>query len=199
LSSVKKSSVYTKTGDKGHTSLVGGQRVSKGDLRLHVYGELDELNCCVGQLRVLFAERTPGYIEEEQFLLVLQQNLFQLGSLFACEADQRQAFHLPVCTIKDVQDLEQMIDRLDGQLDPLRNFVLPGSGILNAQAHLCRVICRRLERNMVQYLEVHPEEIPDQALAYINRLSDYFFVLSRYCSHCEKEEEIKWIPQRSRL
>jgi cob(I)alamin adenosyltransferase len=100
--------------------------------------------------------------------------------------------------MEDIHDLEKEIDQLDEGLDPLKNFVLPGSGVLNGKAHICRAVCRRVERIMVSFHEEQQEEVPTQALMYLNRLSDYFFILSRYFTKCEQEAEIKWISQKGK-
>ena len=165
--------IYTKTGDKGQTSLIGGRRISKDDVRLEAYGTVDELNSWVG---CLVAELPAGH--DKTFLTRVQHVLFDLGSTLALDTESDDAerygidFH-PSHTAT----LEAEIDRLSESLPPLRSFVLPGGTRQAALCHLCRTVCRRAERRMYAMKTLH--EVPDEVLAYVNRLSDYFFVLAR--------------------
>jgi cob(I)alamin adenosyltransferase len=169
---MKKSKVYTKTGDDGKTSLVGGKRVSKTHERLEAYGTVDELNSFVGLLAC--------QIEDKNTLTVLsfvQHKLFDMGASLATDTETTHPKAVGVIAAEDVARLEQEIDRIDGELPPLSNFVLPGGNEAAARAHLCRTVCRRAERNIYRLAENF--DIDNQLLAFINRLSDYFFVLAR--------------------
>ena len=176
-----KSNIYTETGDNGTTSLVGGKRVKKTDIRIEAYGTVDELNAVIGLL-LSCLEKGDDY----DFLLGVQRHLFSIGAYLATE--QCSDGHL-VC-MPDVARLEEAIDRIDNQLPPLHAFVLPGGAKGAAVCHLCRTVCRRAERHIYALSDVCP--LPSDVLAYMNRLSDYFFVLSRKINICEKHEEIFW-------
>ena len=171
--------IYTKTGDLGQTSLVDGKKVSKGHLRLDTYGTADELNSHLGVL-VTHLSSSPKSQSSLQPLLEqlhkTQNLIFNLGSQLACE-DSTIAEKLPTLTTDHVQSLESWIDELQNQLPELKNFILPGGHPAAAQAHICRTVCRRLERLVVELFADQPATYP--ALPYLNRLSDYFFVISR--------------------
>ena len=177
--------IYTKTGDIGETSLFGGKRVSKAALRIESYGTIDELNAFIGFLHSrMTSPDVPSVLRQ------IQDRLFTIGSSLAADPDQAHTILPDVCE-EDVQLLESEIDRMDSQLPPLRNFILPGGHSDSAWCHILRTICRRAERRCV---ELHNEEPIDQMiLKYLNRLSDYFFVLSRYISHLEGTPEVKWM------
>jgi len=185
MTSFKKSSVYTKTGDAGMTSLVGGVRVPKTHIRLEAYGTVDELNACLGLLVTYLAD------EQDQCLVRrLQDTLFVIGSHLATDSSQSPTAKSFTISREQVQMLEHEIDRLDSSLPPLKAFVLPGGSRGAAVCHLCRTVCRRAERrilSLAQQVEISPE-----LLAYINRLSDYLFVLSRKMNQDEKKGEIFW-------
>lgn len=188
---MSKSKVYTKTGDSGQTSLVSGTRVSKGSHRLHIYGEVDELNSHLGMGHSLIkfhevAQDELGFIEE------IQARLFDLGSNLACEAEKAQKYNLPQVTSNIVLNIEEKIDELDAQLAPLKNFILPGGHPIASSFHIARTICRRIERNLVSFDEENPNQLPDNAMIFINRLSDYLFVMARYTNYLSKEKEIVW-------
>lgn len=174
--------IYTKTGDKGQTSLANGRRVSKKDPRLEAYGTADELNSWVGLLHSRLD--TPDYAEEREQLLWIQQKLFNMGALLA-EAEGEWI------TIDDVHCLEGWIDMLQEQLPPLRAFVLPGGSERIAICHLCRTVTRRLERRILEIVEQKDtdENVPIQ---WVNRLSDYFFMLARRCSKKDDMESFLW-------
>ena len=186
---MKKSLVYTRTGDKGTTGLVGGTRVKKSDPRIFLYGEVDDLNSHIGMgISFLPKDFDVSLIHE------IQTSLFDLGSNLACEKDKRAEFKLPQIKNDLIDRLEKEIDQMDSRLSPLKTFVLPG-GCLEASAfHICRTVSRKVERLMVDFEDQHAGEIPESALRLMNRLSDYFFILARYTNYLKSVEEIKWIP-----
>ena len=178
--------IYTKGGDKGTTSLFSGNRVSKAALRVAAYGDLDELNAQIGRLR----DFTQGpLIDPDTFLLIQQQNLFVIGAQLADDREGVEKLQLPN---NAAQALEEAIDRMQGKLEPLRHFLLPGGHPSVSQAHICRTVCRRAERQVVLLAE--EVELAEDILPYLNRLSDYFFVLSRYLAKLSETDEIKWLP-----
>jgi cob(I)alamin adenosyltransferase len=188
-----KSSLYTKMGDNGETGLVGGTRVSKADARIDLYGEVDELNSWVGiAITQLSSEK---FQEEINYLQKVQCYLFDLGSNLACEAEQRENFKLPKLSEEVITELENKIDVLDSQCPKLKNFILPGGSRASSSLHLCRTVCRKIERKMIQFRLQHQEELPIHAAPFMNRLSDFFFVLSRYVNVKEGVEEVPWKPQ----
>jgi len=178
--------IYTKTGDKGSTSLLSGDRVPKYDERIEAYGTIDELNSFVGLLR-------SGNLQEEdkQFLIKVQHNLFNIGSLLAL-GDKEVKFKMPEISNADIEDIEQEMDKIDAQLPKLKSFVLPGGEQTVAYSHVCRSICRRAERLIVKLSEKYA--VNEDLIKYVNRLSDYFFLLSRKISQDTGFEEIEWKP-----
>ena len=191
---MKKSRIYTKTGDKGETSLVSGNRISKSNLRIDLYGELDELNSRVG----VCASQLEADLEFQQivnFLHILQSAIFDLGSNLACEDENRLKYKLPQLTDEFITDLEQEIDRLDSELLPLKTFILPGGSVVSANIHLCRTNARKVERKLVYFNQTEGEPLPGNSLIFLNRLSDYFFVLARYVNKTKGVNEIPWIPR----
>ncbi|MCS6905475.1 MAG: cob(I)yrinic acid a,c-diamide adenosyltransferase [Bacteroidia bacterium] len=175
--------IYTKKGDKGTTSLLGGTRVSKAHLRLEAYGTIDELNSYLGVLR----DSAQAYMDIS-LIPRIQNNLFTIGSILANDATSQ--FPLPNITSNDVEELEASIDEMEKELEPLRNFILPGGHIVNSFAHVARCICRRAERNVVRLSQ--EVEVDELALAYLNRLSDWLFVFARYASKKTNSPEIIW-------
>jgi cob(I)alamin adenosyltransferase len=171
--------IYTKGGDKGQTSLVGGTRVSKAHDKIEAYGTVDELNSAIG----IIASSNEEYAA---FLNTIQHKLFNAGSILASENDL--SFELPSIDLSDIELLEKEIDRLDKGLPRLKNFILPGGSIISAHTHLARCICRRAERRIVGLEEDKYALI----LQYLNRLSDYLFVLSREYLRLEGKAEIIW-------
>jgi cob(I)alamin adenosyltransferase len=171
--------IYTKTGDKGETSLLGGTRVSKAHHKLEAYGTVDELNSTIG----LIAAMNPVH---QNFLLNIQHKLFNIGSELAAEKDL--SFPLPELTEEEINVLEKEIDRLNEKLPKLKNFILPGGSVISAHTQIARCVCRRAERNVVGLNESKYTTI----IGYLNRLSDYLFVLSRDFLRLEGVEEIKW-------
>jgi len=193
---VSKSKIYTKTGDKGQTALVSGKRISKADARIALYGEVDELNSRLG---LLLAELAKIQFQEAEvaFLFEIQSALFDLGSNLACEPHERQNWKLPQVSETLVQKMEHSIDSMDAALVPLKNFVLPGGHSAAAVAHLCRTGCRSVERLLVGFAQEDQEELPVNGLPFINRLSDYFFVLARYINKGQGVVEPLWVPGKS--
>jgi cob(I)alamin adenosyltransferase len=169
---MKKSRVYTKTGDMGTTSLVGGKRVPKSHIRLEAYGTVDELNSLAGFLLCRIEDKNT-----QEVLSFIQNKLFAVGSSLATEAETTPLNRASIIGGDDIAKLEYEIDRIDSELPPLNNFVLPGGNEAAARAHLCRSVCRRAERSIYRLFEEY--EIDNQVLKFINRLSDYFFVLAR--------------------
>jgi len=182
--------VYTKRGDFGETSLVGGQRVAKDDLRIEAYGTVDELNSFMGMARVS-AETLPALAE---ILLRVQHELFNLGSILATLPEDVHPKQ-PRVTPLEVEQLEREIDAMNEDLPTLRSFVLPGGNRLNAELHVCRTVCRRVERILTD-LQRHDATVQD-ALIYVNRLSDALFVWSRWATHQLGETEILWEPNQA--
>lgn len=171
-STMKKSRVYTKTGDAGKTSLVGGMRVDKYHVRLNAYGTVDELNSFVGSL---ICE-----IKDENDLKVLsfiQHKLFTVGSYLATETEVMDPKGASIIKNEDIELLEKEMDRMDSELPSIRQFILPGGNEPSARAHICRSVCRRAERCI--YLVKQDFPVEDHVLKFVNRLSDYFFLLAR--------------------
>jgi cob(I)alamin adenosyltransferase len=185
--------VYTKQGDAGQTSLAGGQRVAKDSRRIAAYGTVDELNAFVGQARASAAAE-PTAAELADMLLRVQHELFNLGSILATlpeDVHPRQARITPV----EIARLETEMDAMNAELPPLRSFVLPGGSRLNAELHLCRTVCRRAEREVTALAREEP--VPPEAVQYLNRLGDAFFVWSRWASHRAGIAETLWEPNRA--
>lgn len=192
---MKKSKVYTKTGDQGETGLVSGNRTLKSDIRIDLYGELDELNSRIG----FSSSNLSQDLEFQQivnFLHHVQSAIFDLGSNLACEVENRAKYKLPQISKEFVEDLEFEIDKLDAELEPLKNFVLPGGSIAASSIHLCRTNARSVERKLIHYFQATKEELPENSLIFINRLSDYFFVLARYVNKLKGVPEINWKPRK---
>lgn len=179
--------IYTKKGDKGETSLIGGKRVKKSHARLHAYGTIDELNSYVGLLRDSIEDKK---IRKE--LIEIQDRLFTLGSLLAATPDSKM--NLPSLNESDIKNLETSIDKMNEELPEMRSFVLPGGHQTVSICHITRTICRRAERWAIALNE---DELIDELIpAYLNRLSDYFFVLARYLSKILNVSENPWNPRK---
>ena len=176
-----KSTIYTKTGDKGKTSLVGGSRVDKTHIRLDAYGTVDELNSFVGLL-------VCGLMDTElkDFLLYIQNKLFVVGSYLATEADANTEKSAVIITESDIDALETMMDKMDAELPKLTRFILPGGSESAARAHICRTVCRRAERNVYRVADEYP--IHEMILIFLNRLSDFFFLTARFESQITGKE-----------
>ena len=168
-SSVK---IYTKTGDKGHTSLIGGTRVPKFHPRIEAYGTIDELNSYIGLIR---DQEISAHFKE--ILLEVQERLFTAESLIALDPETSQPVKLPQLYESDIEYLEKEIDAMNEVLPELRNFILPGGHPVVSYCHIARTICRRAERHTIRLSQSQP--VPDLVIPYLNRLSDYLFVLSR--------------------
>ena len=182
---MKKSMIYTKTVDTGMTSLVGGIRVPKTHPRLEAYGTVDELNSQVGLLIT--------YVSDDEYrnqLLEIQRKLFSVGSYLATDQEYKELRPQSIIHQDDVENLEHVIDEIDSLLPPLKLFVLPGGSRAAAISHVCRTVCRRAERCILSLTET--VEIDPTLIAYVNRLSDYFFVLSRRLNNLNGENEIIW-------
>jgi len=177
--------IYTKTGDDGTTGLLGRQRVRKDDVRIEAYGEVDEANAALG---VLIAQLPPMLKETTVFLTAIQSDLFVIGTLLATPPQSQKAFSY--LDPARAAALEQAIDEMEKEVPPLKNFILPQGTSSCAAAHLARAISRRAERRMVALSSLEP--VTPQALIYINRLSDYLFVLARWLNHQEGGTEIPW-------
>ena len=188
---MKKSVVYTRGGDKGRTSLADGSRVSKCHARLEAYGTVDELNAQLGLL-VSLLEQEPDAEEKHKIALFIGGNqhlLFSVGGWLATPAKEGEA---SVCYITPAHTaaLESETDRMDAELVPLTAFVIPGGCVAASQAHVCRTVCRRAERHIVELAD--EVSVDGEILKYVNRLSDYLFVLSRYLNHLSSSPEIFW-------
>lgn len=177
--------IYTKTGDLGETGLFGGKRLPKHHLRIESYGTVDELNSWIGLLR----DQASEDFEKKQ-LQEIQNLLFALGSNLASEPGKKMP--LPDVLPAHVMELEQAIDRMDTELPPLKNFILPGGHPLVSQCHIARCVCRRAERLVVALNEQEP--LSPILIQYLNRLSDYLFTLARYFSLQLNADEIPWVP-----
>ncbi len=178
--------IYTKTGDKGETSLYGGKRLPKNDRRIEAYGTVDELNAFVGLLRDHLADEPT-----KDFLKEIQDRLFTLGSNLA--SDPSKEMITPDIFEHDIKILEDKMDEMTETLPPLKYFVLPGGHATVSFAHLCRTVCRRAERNIISLAQAEPTE--EIIIRYMNRLSDYFFILGRKIGQDLGVEEIKWVPR----
>lgn len=176
-----KSRIYTRTGDEGYTSLVGGKRVLKTNPRIEAYGTVDELNAFIASLLDEIDNR-----EDRDFLLKIQYDLFTLGGYLATEENGKNC-HI---TDEEIQRLEEEIDKIDELIPPVKSFILPGGCKSNSMAHVCRTICRRAERCIYKIGE--QEAVDPMALKYVNRLSDYFFLLSRKQNFVNNVDEIIW-------
>lgn len=181
----EKSMIYTRTGDRGQTSLVGGVRVDKWDARLNAYGTIDELNSFIGWLVQLSDAE-----EESELLHFIQNKLFVVGSYLATDVSFTELREASKLKSEDVERIEQRIDELDAQLPPLTNFVLPGGSEVASAAHICRTVCRRAERDICQLASQHP--VDEIILRFVNRLSDYLFVFARFSNYMKNGREIYW-------
>jgi cob(I)alamin adenosyltransferase len=183
------SKIYTKTGDAGKTGLIGGTRVPKNHIRIESYGTVDELNAFIGLLGDQLADNHGREILRE-----IQDRLFTIGSALACDPDKEIKMKIPDLNESDVLLLENEIDAMNKILPEMKSFILPGGHISVSTAHICRTVCRRAERLIVELNMAEPNS-PFLILKYMNRLSDYLFVLARYIGHINGVEEIKWTPR----
>ncbi|HLX91167.1 MAG TPA: cob(I)yrinic acid a,c-diamide adenosyltransferase [Puia sp.] len=181
--------IYTKTGDRGKTSLIGGTKVPKSDLRIESYGTVDELNSFIG----LLYDQCPDE-HAKASLRFIQEQLFTIGSSLACDPQKKPSLKIPDLKESDVTFLEKEIDAMNAGLPPMKNFILPGGHTTVSTAHICRCVCRRAERKCVGLLE-EGSSVDAFVVKYLNRLSDYFFVLARFLGQALHAEEIPWKPK----
>ena len=181
--------IYTRTGDQGKTSLIGGTKVPKSHIRIEAYGTVDELNSYIGLVSDNLSNEHANAILEE-----IQDRLFIIGSSLACDPDKEPLMKLPDLNESDIDMLEKEIDSMNDQLPPMKNFILPRGHIAVSTTHVARCVCRRAERCCVNMQE--QEMLVDPLIIkYLNRLSDYLFMLARYISHILHIEEIPWKPR----
>ena len=189
---VRINKVYTRTGDKGETALVGGKRVPKDSARVDAYGTIDELNSIVGLARVFNEEcldAGEGHRFLDSVLCRIQDELFDIGSELATPPEFFQDGMYRVGE-EEITQIEKLIDQCQQDLEPLNSFILPGGGRVGAYLHQCRTVCRRAEREILRVSRT--EDINDRVIKYINRLSDLFFVLSRWIAKQTGEQEYLW-------
>jgi cob(I)alamin adenosyltransferase len=183
------SKIYTRTGDKGTTSLIGGTKVPKSHLRIEAYGTVDELNSYIGLCRDLITDESIRTLLRE-----IQDRLFTVGSSLACDPVKEPGMKIPDLKEEDVTLLEKDMDRMNEIIPKMKSFVLPGGNITVSHLHIARCVCRRAERQCVR-LQMEDSEVEPIIIKYLNRLSDHLFVLSRYVAHQLKVEEIPWKPR----
>lgn len=179
--------IYTKTGDKGETSLIGGTRLPKHHIRIEAYGNVDELNSWIGLLRDQAID--GNYV---QILLEIQDRLFTIGSLLATDPEKNK-MKLPEIKETDIALLEKEIDAMEEKLDPMKSFVLPGGHPVVSYCHVARCVCRRAERAVLKVAA--NEKVEELIYKYLNRLSDYLFVLSRKLAKDLNAPEAPWVPR----
>ena len=176
--------IYTRTGDKGQTGLFGGSRVSKCDLRVEAYGEVDELNCAIGAARASLGQEHAGL---DEALARVQDECFIVGAILATPGGKSKDMPLPADAVKR---LENEIDAWDDELEPLKAFILPGGATAGAMLHLARAISRRAERKAVELFS--SEAVPAEVIVYLNRLSDWLFTTARWANLRSNRAETKW-------
>lgn len=188
--------IYTRTGDKGTTALFGGTRVPKHHIRIESYGTVDELNSHIGLIR---DQNIAGNYKE--ILIIIQDKLFTLGAILATDPKKtilkngKERLNIPKISEKDIQLLEDQMDEMNQKLPPMTHFVLPGGHTTVSYCHIARCVCRRAERLSTHLNEIEPTD--EMVLKYLNRLSDYLFMLARKLSFDLKAEEVKWIPEKT--
>ena len=187
--------IYTKTGDEGTTALFGGTRVPKNNLRIDSYGTVDELNSWIGLVR-----DQPVSKQTRDILIIIQDHLFTIGAILATPPEKEmlkngtERLNISKISDEDIAMLEREMDDMDADLPPMTHFILPGGNQSVSFCHITRTVCRRAERLAVDLNETTP--IDPQVLRYLNRLSDYLFVLARKLSKELQADEIKWVPQK---
>jgi len=181
--------IYTKTGDLGKTSLIGGTKVSKGNMRIETYGTVDELNSYLGLVGDNCADAHSKNILKE-----IQDRLFTIGSSLACDPDKEQKMKIPDLKEADVEFLENEIDKMNEMLPEMKFFILPGGHVAISTTHIARCVCRRAERLCVNMQE-QKLFIEPRIIKYLNRLSDYLFILARYIGYLLKVPESPWKPR----
>ena len=188
--------IYTGTGDKGKTSLFSGERIPKNNDRIEAYGDVDELNSVIGALIAALGDKDELVTKE---LMRIQSDLFAIGAWLATSSESTAAGKLQPLTSAPSALLEDAIDRIDAGLEPLMQFILPGGHATAAWAHIARTVCRRTERRLVALAASKPDDTSgdnfQHALVYLNRLSDYFFVLARHCNNLYYVAEQPWEPE----
>lgn len=189
---VKITKVYTKTGDKGETSLAAGKRVTKTATRIEAIGCIDELNSFVGiAVELLYQNKNPALTHLQQQLIRIQNTLYDLGASLAVPPEKRRS-DAPKIYENDITTLENEIDTMNAMLTTLHSFILPGGGIISAQLHIARTVCRRVELALLRLAAI--ETVEEYEKAYINRLSDWFFVAARFVTKQLGKNEILWQP-----
>jgi cob(I)alamin adenosyltransferase len=194
--------VYSKTGDKGKTSLFSGERISKCHDRVETYGEMDELNSFVGIISASLPQEAKSIVTEIQ---AIQEVLFTIGSWLATTPDSNSIHQLVPLEHSHVEVLEKAIDRMDETLPVLHAFILPGGGPASAAAHVARTVCRRVERHVIRLVQnekITEQKIENQMIIiqqYLNRLSDYFFVLARYCNKMANISDVVYSPGKKTI
>jgi len=183
------SNIYTKTGDKGTTSLIGGTKVSKAHIRIETYGTVDELNSWIGLVNDQLDHKHSKKILKE-----IQDRLFTIGSSLACDPEKVPKMKIPDLLEADIELLEKEIDRMNEKMPPMKSFILPGGHWAVSSAHVARCVCRRCERLCVTLLDQNLFVDP-LVIKYLNRLSDYLFVLARFIGYRLKIKEIPWKPR----
>lgn len=178
--------IYTKTGDLGNTSLIGGTKVLKSNIRIESYGNVDELNSYIGLVGDCINDT-----EIKAILKEIQDRLFTIGSSLACDPDKETGLHIPDLKETDIQFLEQQIDAMNEFLPVMKNFILPGGHPTISHTHIARCICRRAERGCVNLLQ-HQLFVEPLVIKYLNRLSDYLFVLARFTGQQLGVQEVVW-------
>ena len=178
--------IYTKTGDKGTTSLIGGTKVSKAHLRIEAYGTIDELNSYTGLCKDLLTDKNSTDVLKE-----IQDRLFTIGSALACDPDKETTMKIPDLKEEDISLLEKEIDKMNETLPQMKFFILPGGHPTISHLHIARCICRRAERCCVR-LGAEGNKVAPVIIKYLNRLSDYLFVLARHAGHLLNVEELPW-------
>lgn len=192
--SIRLSKIYTKIGDKGTTMLASGEKVTKSSPRIEAYGTVDELNAVVGMLRDILikdiVEHQERFIELNARLAIIQNELFDVGGELSMPLDHLIVERQQVVSHVHIKRLEDEMDLANTHLEPLANFILPGGHLANSTAHLARTVCRRAERCVVRLAELEP--VRDEVRIYLNRLSDWFFVICREISYGLKIPEVLW-------
>ncbi|MBE7174106.1 MAG: cob(I)yrinic acid a,c-diamide adenosyltransferase [Williamsia sp.] len=178
--------IYTRTGDKGLTGLIGGTKVPKSDHRIEAYGTIDELNSYLG----LVSDLLPEGMDKRE-IRAIQDRLFAIGSSLACDPEKEPAMKIPDLKAEDTRELEERIDRMEQTLPPMKHFILPGGHVAVSTTHVARCVCRRAERLCVG-LQESGSFVEPEVLRYLNRLSDYLFVLARSIAHSLQIAEVIW-------
>ncbi|MGC4102003.1 cob(I)yrinic acid a,c-diamide adenosyltransferase [Ferruginibacter sp.] len=181
--------IYTKTGDLGKTSLIGGTKVAKSHIRIESYGTVDELNSYIGLVNDQLTDAHSRIILKE-----IQDRLFTIGSSLACDPDKEPLMKMPDLKEEDITLLEKEIDTMNETLPVMKSFILPGGHVTVSTTHIARCVCRRAERICVN-MQQHDLFVDPLVIKYLNRLSDYLFVLARYAGHLLGAEEIPWKPR----